>query len=377
MRYEDERYVRLYTRDTTTWLLMPWQSRALLPLILRKVDRAGLIELGPEGADALAIVVGLPLEVVEVGLRGALDRGVVEMHGTTLVWPKYIEAQEIRQSDAHRKREQRERERARVRASSNPPELPNCHTESHGVTNGHTESQDVTPSRADPIRAEPSQPREVADAGAPPAPLDDRPARRAAKRSTSKRAEPTYDPTGETATAIAWRVWRATYQASKRRYDRYVDGIGDGERIARIAKHAVGLLDGMPPEGPPGLALERILGHWFREYLRDDGARNFLAEQRHALQFFERGIPTYGLPRPSKPPVATAPPADRDLKPANLIPLPPDALAALQNLGAVGGGPLTRSAPVADLEARQRELRRQADALVSGDASDSDRAEAS
>lgn len=60
MRWSDERYVRVYTRDSANWLSWPWRARALLPLLLRKVDRAGLLKL-PSGRPvaALAAVVGL------------------------------------------------------------------------------------------------------------------------------------------------------------------------------------------------------------------------------------------------------------------------------------------------------------------------------
>jgi hypothetical protein len=112
MRYEDERYVRLYTRDTTTWLLLPWQGRALLPLILRKVDRAGIMDLGEDGTEALAAHVGLPIDVVEVGLEALLRRGVLVLRQDgLLVWPRFIEAQEARQSDRARARAARERAR--------------------------------------------------------------------------------------------------------------------------------------------------------------------------------------------------------------------------------------------------------------------------
>jgi hypothetical protein len=38
MDWANERYVRLFVRDTTTWKLLPWQSRLLLPAILRKLE---------------------------------------------------------------------------------------------------------------------------------------------------------------------------------------------------------------------------------------------------------------------------------------------------------------------------------------------------
>ena len=40
MRFEDERFVRVYTRDTIAWLAMRWESRTVLSMLFRKVDRA-------------------------------------------------------------------------------------------------------------------------------------------------------------------------------------------------------------------------------------------------------------------------------------------------------------------------------------------------
>jgi hypothetical protein len=53
MRWPDESYVKLYTRDTPTWRAMAWQARALLPLLMRKVDKAGLMECGSLGRGAI------------------------------------------------------------------------------------------------------------------------------------------------------------------------------------------------------------------------------------------------------------------------------------------------------------------------------------
>src|SRR5688500_7335433 len=102
MRWEDERYVRVYTRDTVEWDMLPWQSRCLWPLILRRVDRVGFLELGKHSVRGLAVSVKLPPDVVEPGLVGLLDEGWIEQHGTTLVVPKFIEAQETPSSPALR-----------------------------------------------------------------------------------------------------------------------------------------------------------------------------------------------------------------------------------------------------------------------------------
>lgn len=111
MRWEDERYVRLYTRDTIEWDMLPWQSRALFPLLLRKVDRSGIIELGKHGTKGLARMIDIPLEVAEEGLAGLRDDGCVVLSGTQLVVKNFIEAQEATASDAARAKIYRERKR--------------------------------------------------------------------------------------------------------------------------------------------------------------------------------------------------------------------------------------------------------------------------
>lgn len=157
MRWEDERYVRLYTRDTVDWNMWPWQSRALFPLLLRKVDRAGIMELGRHGVRGLADAVKMPPEVVEPGLAGLLEDGCVEQRGTALVMRSFIEAQEAILSDAQRKRDQRERDRARKQLDKPDTQRD---ARSRPVTEGHAESRSVTSGHSDPIRAEPSEPSE-------------------------------------------------------------------------------------------------------------------------------------------------------------------------------------------------------------------------
>jgi hypothetical protein len=79
VNFEDERYVRLYTRDTVTWKLLKWQGKCLLPLLLRKVDRAGCADLDGAGIEGVAALAEIPLEVVEPGFQQLLERGVVEV----------------------------------------------------------------------------------------------------------------------------------------------------------------------------------------------------------------------------------------------------------------------------------------------------------
>jgi hypothetical protein len=112
MDYSDERYVRVYTRDTPTMKLLRWEGRMVLFELLRKVDRAGVIDFGEEGpVEAVAAVTDIPLEHVSVGLQRLLDRGCVVVKDRSIVVLKFLEAQESPQSDKHRQRESRAKRR--------------------------------------------------------------------------------------------------------------------------------------------------------------------------------------------------------------------------------------------------------------------------
>ena len=118
--------MRVYTRDTATWKLLPWQGRALLPLILRKLDRAGVADLGEAEtpAEAVAALVDLPEEVCAVGLPALLKRGVLVLQGGRLWAPKFVEAQECASTPAQRQRESRGRARELGALEGHAPPIP-------------------------------------------------------------------------------------------------------------------------------------------------------------------------------------------------------------------------------------------------------------
>jgi hypothetical protein len=152
MRWEDERYVRIYTRDTPDWLALGWEAQALFVFTTRKCDRAGILELGRSGTRGLAALVVMPLEVVERALPILLSDGCVQMNGTTLVIPNFIEAQETPQSDAQRQREARARARDRAQSRNVTEASRNVTTVTDPVTPRHAL---VTPNCAVPCRAVP------------------------------------------------------------------------------------------------------------------------------------------------------------------------------------------------------------------------------
>lgn len=160
MRWEDERYVRYYTRNTPEWLAMSWHARGLFGLILREVDRAGILKLGKIGLRGVAVVLHAPWPEIEPALRELLDDGCLKVaeDGSALIVPNFIEAQETPQSDAARKRKSRESARAtfparsdetiallrKLEQSDTKPVTNRDDIQSRTVTESHVESRPVT-----------------------------------------------------------------------------------------------------------------------------------------------------------------------------------------------------------------------------------------
>ena len=118
MDWSNERYVRVYTRDTTNWSRFRWEGQTLLMHLLRKVDRSGCLEGIENPVEDVALVTGLPEEIVERGLNRLMKPSSNEKHATVviknnvLVVPNHMEAQETPFSDAERQRRSREKKRA-------------------------------------------------------------------------------------------------------------------------------------------------------------------------------------------------------------------------------------------------------------------------
>jgi hypothetical protein len=149
MRWQDERYVRIYTRDTPDWIALGWEAQALFMLILRKVDRAGIMELGKQGRRGLTLMFGMPSDVAERALNALLEDGCIELARDRLIVRNFVDAQEASISDAARKRAQREKDREVARAREDVTRNDD-HNVSRAVTRGHAASQPVTPSLAVP-----------------------------------------------------------------------------------------------------------------------------------------------------------------------------------------------------------------------------------
>jgi hypothetical protein len=170
MDWANERYVRIYTRDTADDQVLSWQARGLWPLLIRKADRAGVITTnhGPRG---IAALIQWPIDVVTAALAELVEDGRVRECSAPrgYVIPNYIQAQETPSSTAQRKREEREARRDAANGSVTKRDhesqnVTESHAESRAVTPSHGQSQTVTPYLAVPnltelgMSAEPSAP---------------------------------------------------------------------------------------------------------------------------------------------------------------------------------------------------------------------------
>lgn len=141
LRYEDEHYVRVYTRDVNDWLALSFDAQSLLMHLFRKVDRAGVLVLGRHGKRGVAIAIHHRdiWERLEPALEELLADGVVIIVEDRLVIPHFIDAQTTPKSDKARQRECRERARDAALLHVTP-----ASPASHGPTKRDDPSRNVT-----------------------------------------------------------------------------------------------------------------------------------------------------------------------------------------------------------------------------------------
>jgi hypothetical protein len=242
MLWDQEDWVKLYVRDTPDWLALSWKAQGLFCLLMRKVNRAGILDLGKRNREGVAAMFGPRAEWPEIltALDELVEDGCVVIAGSRLVMPNFVEAQAARTSDRVRKAQQRARERdlalaAAVAATpeatgpghaeSPPPtsvapavtarhtDAPAVTAEDETVTAGHAESQQVTLRGEERRREEKTHTSSGDDATAPdddghreePAPPEEAPAPEAP--STPRVVElplPGADPFGPEALARLW-----------------------------------------------------------------------------------------------------------------------------------------------------------------------------
>lgn len=110
--WSEERYARIYCRDTLDWQTLSWNAQALWMQLNRKATRSGRIDLGRSGLRGVPALVGRPdMPELHKAMQDLLDDGCVRLEGDVLVIPDFVEAQEAVSSGAKRMRELRERRR--------------------------------------------------------------------------------------------------------------------------------------------------------------------------------------------------------------------------------------------------------------------------
>jgi|CXWL01.1.fsa_nt_gi hypothetical protein len=173
MDWENERWIKIYTRDTGGWLNLSWQARGLALEISRKVDAAGRLPLGKRGLQSLAGVLRGRWDDMEPFIAELMaDDRFVLLSDNVLLDPEHEGRQAARASSAVRKKVQRERaatsrDVTRSHATSRATTLPDTERDnsakgkpeqnreavSRDVTRSHATSRDVT-IRVEEIRRE-------------------------------------------------------------------------------------------------------------------------------------------------------------------------------------------------------------------------------
>jgi hypothetical protein len=172
--WEDEPYVRVYSRKDIDWKLLGWEGRTVHWHLRCEATGAGAIELGDgDEAEAVAVLTELPLEVVRIGLQRLASRGVTERHGTSLLITDFLESETAKRSDRVRAQVYRDRVRMGDKPSvtkrdDKPKPVTRRDDPSRPVTENHGRHESSLLSPALPCLALPDQ---ILAAAADPRPV--------------------------------------------------------------------------------------------------------------------------------------------------------------------------------------------------------------
>jgi hypothetical protein len=121
--WQDERWIKLYTRDEPEWMVVHWKWRGLFDEILKHLDPAGMMRLGKAGRKAIAAALHASWDAeLEEGVKILEEDGAIRFlnNETVLLVPNFVEAQEAKQSDKARQRKRRDRVKAMGETTSHP-----------------------------------------------------------------------------------------------------------------------------------------------------------------------------------------------------------------------------------------------------------------
>lgn len=253
MNFADEAYIRLYLRDTINWKMLNWQAKCVWPLLARKLDRAGVLDLGEfsgELARVVSALIEIPEEIVVEGLAALAKQKTIVLNGQYLVAPNFIEAQEATQNDKTRKAEWRARHRDKSLAIARgllPPPIENPPTADPPNGGGAVTNPDRMSQHGVPKSDEPSQ----NGTKCPPTPDRSHSSRAELSLAELSRAE----PAGTTAAASQddTQVWATAIEERLRRHGSLFSSLN----LRRIAQQHAGFM-ALAPENKLHLVLDAI-----------------------------------------------------------------------------------------------------------------------
>lgn len=142
MDWSEETWVKLYTRETTTMAMMPWETRAVLHELMKRVGFDGVVPLGRHGLRGLASLLRMPENVVQDAVADLAGEGVLAVADgeTSLLLVNFYDAQKARTSDKERKRRSRDSKAAEAKATAGV--VTASHSPSHLVTNRIEETRE-------------------------------------------------------------------------------------------------------------------------------------------------------------------------------------------------------------------------------------------
>lgn len=171
LRWDDESWIKMYTRDPAEFLALSFDASGLLMHLWRKVDKSGVFAVGDvdraEVSELLALTFRIDASRMDAALAELLRRKfvvVAERDGQqVVVVPDFEPAQSARATDRVRQQEKRKRDRDAAISSAKPT------SSSRAVTPCHAPSR-IEEKRREEKREEETRPEGVQGEQAPYAP---------------------------------------------------------------------------------------------------------------------------------------------------------------------------------------------------------------
>lgn len=98
MRWSDERWVAFLRVDASPWIFFSFNSMIVFPLLLRRVDRSGRIDLGGRGESAVLRLLGVTEnehEVVREALFDLGKLGAISMDDNALTVTRFLDGRQL------------------------------------------------------------------------------------------------------------------------------------------------------------------------------------------------------------------------------------------------------------------------------------------